>query len=100
MHSSAPFLNIRSYLYVIDGYWGGDISYRVERAKINPDMSLGTWEPAPYLNQQRIAPYAQTSTAVYVISGSTFGGTPLTSCERSLILNDTSVESDKWQFFK
>ena len=99
-HFNAPLLKIGNYLYILDGYSGGDYSYRVEKSYLNSFLDLGTWEPGPYLNQQRTAPYAQTSTAVYMISGGSFEGTSLTSCERSLILNDTSVESDKWQFFK
>src|SRR5208283_1784732 len=58
------------YLNVVGGYGAGNPNYQSERAEVNSDGSLGVWEPAPELEDERDGfAYLQTSTDAYVIGG-------------------------------
>ncbi len=84
------------YLNVIGGYYGGDGNYRSERAQVYPDGSLGTWEPAPYLEDERDGfAYLQTSTDAYVIGGCC----DTNVVEYAPILNTTDVKKRDWEIF-
>lgn len=86
-----------TYLNVIGGYFFGDSNYREERAIVNADWSLGTWQPASYLLSEGGAPFVQTTTDAYMIA-ITAGGDS-NSVEYAPLI-PTGIEKKDWEIFE
>lgn len=97
-HEAGGLFYDGQYLNVVGGYFGGDLNYRSERAQVNPDGSLGSWQPASYLEMERdFFGYTQTTSACYVIGASEGGDS--NSVEYAPILNTTDIKKSEWEIF-
>lgn len=86
------------YLNVIGGWLEGNVFEREERAMLNPDGSLGAWEAAPYLEDERQQfGYVQTSTDAYVIGGFDGGDSP--NVEYAPLI-PTGIDKRDWEMFE
>ncbi len=81
------------YLYVIGGYTGSSPAVNsVQRAPINSDGSLGTWQATSNMTTTRATHYAVTDNRyIYVMGGVDANFTYLNSVERALVNPDGSL---------
>jgi hypothetical protein len=91
-------VQVGNYLYVLGGgnpFWVNCLT-SVERAAINSDGSLGTWQIISSLSTARAAHAAvAVGGYVYALGGYTSGGGSWSSVEFAAIINDGSLGT--WQ---
>jgi len=80
-------VTVGNYIYVIGGSDGTQHIATVERALVNPDGSLGSWESMPSMTTSRMHPAATVyGNYIYVSGGEAVsGGGPVGSVERASI---------------
>jgi N-acetylneuraminic acid mutarotase len=91
-------VTVGSYIYVLGGSIGAccDVSSSVERAEVNPDGSLGSWQTMTSMTTARHEPSgAVIDNYIYVLGGQNGSGGYLNSVERAAINSDATLGS--WQ---